>query len=131
MSKNVSNIERFNTPNLPEPGGHYSQAIIHNDIMYISGQLPVNPFTGEKILGPIEEQTQQILDNIDIMLKDAGTKKKRVLKTTVYISDISLWGRVNEVYAEYFGKHKPARAVVPVNDLHFGFKIEIDAIVAL
>ena len=131
MGRSDNKIQTFNSSNLPMPGGHYSQALIHNNLMYISGQLPFNPFTGEKVNGDIEEQTQQILDNIDILLRDAGSKKENVLKTTVYISDISLWGRVNEVYASYFGKHKPARAIVPVKDLHFGFVIEIEAIASI
>ncbi len=124
-------IQPFNTPNAPSCGGHYSQAVIHNGLMYISGQLPISPFSGEKITGSIEDQTQQILDNISIILKDAGSDSKSVIKCTIYISDISLWGKVNEVYSNFFGKHKPARAVVPVNDLHFGFKIEIEAIAAI
>ena len=131
MSKTSNNIVQFNTPNLPAPGGHYSQAVIHGGLIYISGQLPLNPFTGEKVTGSIEEQTQQILDNVDTLLKDAGSSKKKVLKCTLYISDINLWGRVNQVYADFFGKHKPARAVVPVKDLHFGFKIEIELIASL
>ena len=129
--QNIITMQTFNTPNAPAPGGHYSQAVIHNGLIYISGQLPINPFSGEKVNGSIEEQTQQILDNIDIILKDAGTGRKNVIKCTVYVSDISLWGNVNEVYSSFFGKHKPARAVVPVKDLHFGFKIEIEAIAAM
>ena len=131
MGKPDSTITLFNTKNLPAPGGHYSQAVIHNNLIYISGQLPFNPFTGEKITGRIEDQTQQILDNIDVILKDAGSKKNKVLKCTIYISDIDDWGRVNEVYSDYFGKHKPARAIVPVNNLHFGFKIEVELIATL
>lgn len=131
MKKNNPEIDLFNTPNLPAPGGHYSQAVIHNGLIYISGQLPFNPFTGEKVIGSIEEQTQQILNNIDILLRDAGSRKENVIKTTIYISDMSLWGNVNKVYAEYFGKHKPARAVVPTLQIHFGFGIEIELIAAL
>jgi len=131
MRKDKADITAFNTSRLPKPGGHYSQAVIHNDLIYISGQLPFNPFTGEKVNGSIEEQTQQILDNVDILLRDAGTKKDNVLKCTVYISDMSIWGRVNEAYANYFGKHRPARTVVPTSELHFGFKIEIELIAAI
>lgn len=131
MNMANNEISLFNTSNLPLPGGHYSQAVIHNGLIYISGQLPFNPFTGEKVTGSIEEQTQQILDNINTLLTDAGSSKKKVLKCTVYISDIKLWGRVNEVYADFFGKHKPARAIVPVKDLHFGFQIEVEAIAAV
>ncbi len=124
-------MQLFNSPNAPAPGGHYSQAVIHEGLIYISGQLPINPFTGGKVNGSIEEQTLQVLDNLNTILKDAGTDKKKVIKCTVYISDITLWGKVNEVYSDFFGKHKPARAVVPVKDLHFGFLIELEAIAAI
>lgn len=118
----------ISTPNAPLPAGHYSQAIVHNDIVYVSGQLPINPQTGEKRIGSIEEQTEQALKNLSAILEAAGSDINRVLKTTVYVSDIALWDRVNVVYARFFGEHRPARAVVPTRELHFGFQIEIEAI---
>ena len=131
MSKKDSRIKLINTPNAPAPGGHYSQAVAYNGTLYISGQLPINPFSGERITGGIEDQTQQILDNIEIILKDSGSDRNKVLKMTVYISDMSLWGRVNEVYSKFFGSHKPARAVVPTRELHHGVLIEIEAVAAI
>jgi 2-iminobutanoate/2-iminopropanoate deaminase len=119
------------TPNAPQPAGHYSQAIVHNGLVYVAGQLPIVPATGEKKLGPIEEQAEQTLANVRAILQAAGSDFDRVLKMTVYIADIGLWGRVNEVYARMLGDHRPARAVVPVKDLHHGFQIEIEAIAAL
>jgi 2-iminobutanoate/2-iminopropanoate deaminase len=124
-------MKRVVTINAPQPAGHYSQAIVHNDIVYVSGQLPIVPETGEKILGPIEAQTAQVLRNLSAVLKAAKSDLNRVLKTTVYVSDISLWDKVNAVYKEFFGKHRPARAVVPTRELHFGFQIEIEAIAAV
>ncbi len=121
-------MRRVVTINAPQPAGHYSQAMVHNDIVFISGQLPIVPETGEKILGPIEEQTTQVLKNLAAILKAAKSDLKRVLKTTVYVSDISLWDRVNAVYKEFFGNHRPARSVVPTRELHYGFQIEIEAI---
>jgi len=121
-------IETIFTDEAPGPAGHYSQAVVWNDLIFISGQLPVVPGTGEKILGDVEKQTLQVLSNVDAILQEAGSSRQQVLKTTVYISDISLWNKVNEVYAAFFDGHKPARAVVPTKDLHFGFKIEIEAI---
>jgi len=118
----------ISTQNAPKPSGHYSQAIVHNDIVYISGQLPVEPRTGEKRIGSIEEQTEQALKNLSQILKAAGSNINQVIKTTVYISDIGLWERVNSVYSKFFGEHRPARAVVPTRDLHYGFQIEIEAI---
>jgi 2-iminobutanoate/2-iminopropanoate deaminase len=119
------------TENAPAPGGHYSQAIVHNGLVYVSGQLPIDPKTGEKQTGAIEEQTRLVFQNLSAILEASGSSLEQVLKVTVYISDISLWGKVNEVYAEIFGDHRPARAIVPTRDLHFGFKIEVDAIAAI
>jgi len=119
------------TENAPKPAGHYSQAIVHNNLVYVSGQLPIDPKTGEKRIGSIEEQTEQALKNLSEILKAAGANLNQVIKTTVYISDIELWDRVNAVYSRFFGEHRPARAVVPTRNLHFGFQIEIEAIAAL
>jgi len=124
-------MKEISTPNAPKPAGHYSQAIVHNNIVYVSGQLPVDPKTGEKRIGSIEEQTEQALKNLSEILKAAGSNLDQVIKTTVYVSDIELWGRVNTVYSRFFGEHRPARAVVPTRDLHFGFQIEIEAIASV
>ena len=123
-------INSIFTPNAPAPGGHYSQAVVHNGLIYVAGQLPIDPKTGEKKLGSIEEQTEQTLNNVRAILQAAGSDLNRVLKMTIYVSEISLWGKVNEVYARVMGDHRPARAVVPVKDLHYGFQIEIEAIAA-
>lgn len=98
--------------------------------MYVSGQLPIDPKTGQKQLGSIEDQTRQTLQNVAAILRAAGSGPDRVLKVTIYISDLSLWPRVNAVYAEFFGAHRPARAVVPTRELHFGFGVEIEAVAA-
>jgi 2-iminobutanoate/2-iminopropanoate deaminase len=124
-------IRTIQTENAPRPGGHYSQAVVHNGLVYVSGQLSIDPRTGEKKLGSIEEQTRQVLMNISEILKAAGSDLGRVLKMTVYISDINLWGKVNEVYAGVMGEHRPARAVIPTGELHYGFLIEIEAIAAI
>jgi 2-iminobutanoate/2-iminopropanoate deaminase len=121
----------ISTPDAPQPAGHYAQAIVHNGLVYVSGQLPVDPTTGDKRLGSIEEQAEQALKNVAAILKAAGSDLGHVLKTTVYVSDISLWGRVNAVYATFFGDHRPARAVVPTRELHYGFQVEIEAIAAI
>jgi len=117
------------TENAPEPRGHYAQAIVHQGLVFVSGQLPIDPVTGEKKLGSIEEQTEQVIKNISAILTAAGSGLDRVVKTTVYISNIDLWDKVNAVYSRYFGGHRPARAVVPLSSkLHYGFQIEMDAI---
>ncbi|HEY7910569.1 MAG TPA: Rid family detoxifying hydrolase [Blastocatellia bacterium] len=124
-------MRTIQTENAPRPGGHYSQALVHNGLVFVSGQLSIDPRTGEKKLGSIEEQTRQALANISAILKAAGSDLGRVLKMTVYISDINLWSKVNEVYREVMGEHRPARAVIPTGELHYGFLIEIEAIAAI
>ena len=121
-------MEMISTSDGPTPAGHYSQAVVHGDLVFVSGQLAVDAATGQKHGGTIEQQTKIALDNVAAILRAAGSDVDRVLKTTVYISDIELWGRVNEVYAEFFGSHRPARAVVPTRDLHHGLLVEIEAI---
>ena len=118
------------TQEAPAPGGHYSQAVVYNGLVFVAGQLAIDPQTGEKRLGSIEEQTEQALKNVAGILRAANSDLGRVLKMTVYISDIGLWGRVNEVYARMLGEHRPARAVIPTKELHHGFLIEIDAVAA-
>ncbi len=118
------------TENAPLPGGHYSQAVVYNGLVFVSGQLSINPKTGEKMLGSIEEQTEQALKNVAEILRGADSDLDRVLKMTVYISDINLWAAVNQDYARVMGEHKPARAVIPTGELHYGFLIEIEAIAA-
>lgn len=124
-------ITPVHTQDAPAPAGHYSQAVVYNGLVFVAGQLAIDPHTGEKRLGSIEEQTEQALKNVGEILKAAGSDLSRVLKMTVYISDIDLWGRVNETYARVLGEHRPARAVIPTRELHHGFLIEIDAVAAV
>jgi len=123
-------INRIETKNAPAAGGHYSQAVVHNGLVFVSGQLSIDPQTSEKKLGSIEEQTEQVLKNVEAILKAANSDFSRVLKMTVYVADIELWAAVNRVYARVLGEHRPARAVIPTGKLHYGFLIEIDAVAA-
>lgn len=116
------------TDKAPEPAGHYSQAVVKNGWVFVSGQLPVKAGTGEKIKGGIEEQAKQVLKNISEILKASGSGVENVVKTTVYITDINLWDSVNKVYGEFFKEHKPARVIVPTRELHYGFDIEMDVV---
>lgn len=125
-----SSMITVSTDDALKPSGHYSQAISHNGTMYVSGQLPFDWQTGEAIHGSPGVEARAVLTNLERVLDAGGTNKNRVLRCTVYISDIAFWDEINAVYAEFFGEHKPARAIVPTGPLHFGFKVEIDAIAA-
>ncbi len=124
-------MRRVQTPTAPLPGGHYAQGVAHGGFLFVSGQLPINPVTGEAKTGAIEEQTEQALNNVLAVVEAAGSDKAHIVKTTVYISGVELWGRVNAVYSTFFGLYRPARAIVPVSTLHHGVQIEIDAVAAL
>ena len=123
-------IKRINTPDAPQPAGHYSQATVYNGLVFVAGQLSIDPATGEKKLGSIEEQTEQALSNVHAILKAAGSDWNRVLKVNVSIADIELWEAFNRVYSRILGDNRPARAAIPCGKLHHGFLIEIEAIAA-
>ena len=119
------------TDNAPIPAGHYSQAVVHNGFVFVAGQLPLVPGQTEHKPGSIADQTERTLDNVRAILEAAGTTLDKVVQMTIYVADISLWSEVNAAYARVMGAHRPARAVVPVRDLHYGYQIEIQAIAAL
>jgi 2-iminobutanoate/2-iminopropanoate deaminase len=123
-------MEPIETRNAPTPAGHYSQAIVHNGVVYVAGQLATDPKDKNRPVGSIEEQTEQALNNVHAILKAAGTDWDRVLKMNVSLADINLWDSVNRVYARVLGENRPARAIIPCGPLHHGFLIEIEAIAA-
>jgi 2-iminobutanoate/2-iminopropanoate deaminase len=124
-------MEKIFLQNTPPPAGHYSPGIIHNGLVYVSGQLPMDLETRVPFTGAIEEQTELALRNVEAVLHAAGSDLQHVLQMTIYVSDMELWSSVNKKYAEVMGDHRPARAIVPVKDLHFDTKIEIQAIAAV
>jgi reactive intermediate/imine deaminase len=121
-------INKIQPENMPEPKGHYSPAIEYNGLVFVSGQLPIDHATGNAETGDIEVQAEIALRNVEAVLFAAGSDLRHVLQMTIYISEMELWDKVNAVYKRVLGDHRPARAIVPVKDLHFGTKIEIQAI---
>ena len=120
-------IELINAPGLPVPAGHYSHATRAGNLVCVSGQLPMRPdgtHTGDL---PFEQQAQQALDNVSTVLAAAGAGLKDVIEVTVYLVGVDHWKTFNEIYARHFGDWKPARAVVPVGALHYGYLLEIAA----
>ncbi len=107
--------------------GHYSPGVLVGNILYVSGQLPMDPATGKLAEGGIAEQTRMALNNVERVLNAAGLTRNDVAMCRVYIPDVALWDTVNEVYADFFGGHKPARVVVPTRELHHGALVEIEA----
>jgi len=120
------------TRGAPAPVGPYSQAIVHGDLVFASGQIPLDPATGELVDGEIEAQAERVIANLRAVLEAAGSSLDRVLRTTVYLVDLSLFPRVNAVYARHFtGEPTPARVTVQAAGLPLGAQIEIDAIAAV
>ena len=124
-------MEFIETSNAPVPAGHYSQAVVHQGLVYVSGILPITP-DGDKLTDAnIELQILQVLQNLEAILQAAGSSKEKVLKATVYVSDVQDWPRINSVYASFFEAHQPARVVVPVGTLHYGLNVELEVVAAV
>ncbi len=119
------------TNSAPAARGHYSQAVVHGGVVYVAGQLPIIPDDPDRRLESFDEQARRVIDNVIAILEAAGSGANCVLKSTVYIADVSHWPKFNAIYAEKFGDHKPARTVVPVSALHYGYLVEMDAIAAV
>lgn len=118
------------TAKAPAAVGPYSQAVTIGNLIFTSGQLPIDPKSGE-LVSEITAATRQSLDNVVAILEEAGTTLEKVVKVTVFVSDIKNFGAINEVYAQYFSNHKPARSLVEVSNLPKGGVIEIEAIAEL
>jgi len=120
----VNNLNIISTDNASKPNGHYSQAIEANGFIFTSVQLGLAPDE----VASVSQQLKNALHNTEQILIAAGSGLDLVVKLTIYLSDISEWSTVNMVVAEVFGNHKPARGVVPVNDLHLGSKVAVDVV---
>ena len=110
------------------PGGHYSHGVVAAGLVFVAGQLPIAP-DGKKLSdASFEVQVQQVLANVEAVLTAAGSSVAQLVQVRVYITDIALWPEFNRLYAAWAGDARPARAVVPVPVLHYGFKLEIEAV---
>ena len=122
-------MREIRTDAAPAPVGPYSQAVIHGGVLYCSGQIPLDPVTGKMIEGDIEAQTRQVFANLRAVLEAAGSSLDRVLRASVYLADLSLFPRVNAVYAEHFhAAPQPARSTIQAAALPLGAQVEIDVI---
>jgi len=115
----------------PKAIGPYSQAIIHNGLAYLSGQIPMDPATGQIVDGDVAAQTERVLENIKAVLEAAGASLDSVLKTTVFLKDMGEFPKMNEVYGRYFAENPPARSTVQAAKLPRDVSVEIDAIAAV
>ena len=127
-SKIPEEMQQVNPSNMATPGGHYSHASIASGLVFISGQLPITP-SGEPLNQvSFEEQVKQTLSNVKTVLEATGSSVAQLVQVRVYITSISNWPSFNQIYKEWAGQSLPARAVVPVPELHYGFSIEIEAV---
>ena len=118
----------FQTDKAAITGGPYSQAIIHNGLIYVSGQGPINPQTNQIVLGTIEEEAEMTLENVRTILEEAGSSLDKVIQVTAYLLNMKEYNRFNEVYKRYFKIDPPARTCVQAGKLPFGIRVEVDAI---
>jgi reactive intermediate/imine deaminase len=124
-------IKTIFTPHATTPAGHYSQAMVHNGTIYVAGILAIDKDGVKHIDDSVGEQTELVFQNIEAILNEAGSSLQKLLSVTIYVSDVSDWAEINRVYTRILGDHKPARAVVPVAELHYGLKLEVQVIAAL
>jgi 2-iminobutanoate/2-iminopropanoate deaminase len=124
-------IQHLNPDTLAAPGGHYSHAVVTGGLVFVSGQLPIAP-SGDKLnQASFDDQARQVLANVAAALAAAGTGIAQLVQVRVYVTDIGHWPAFNQLYADWAGDSRPARAVVPVALLHHGFLIEVEAVAAL
>ena len=124
-------MQFITTAHAPKAAGHYSQGVIHNGLVYVAGQLPLDPATGEIVSDDVAIQTERTLRNVEGILRAGGASLQSLLNLTIYITERDQWAAVNETVARVLGEHRPARAVIPVLELKTGCYIEIQAIAAV
>jgi 2-iminobutanoate/2-iminopropanoate deaminase len=112
----------------PQAIGPYSQAMVAGDLVFVSGQIPLDPATGALVAGDFTAEVERVLANLDAVLQAAGSGRGKVIKATAYLTDLTLFGAFNEIYARFFATHRPARAVVQVAALPRGARVEIEVV---
>ena len=122
------NRKIINSPKAPNPVGPYSQAISCGSILFVSGQIPIDPDNGEVIKKSFSDQCHRVLLNLKIILEESGSSLNHALKITIYMKNLKKFNELNEIYSEYFNSSKPARSCIEVSDLPKGVDLEIDAI---
>ena len=118
----------INTTEAPSAIGPYSQAVLAGELLFVSGQIPIDPASGELVQGGVEAETRQVMSNLKAILEAAGSSLEKVVKATLFIADMNEFGTINEIYAEYFQAAPPARACVEVARLPRDVQIEIEAV---
>jgi 2-iminobutanoate/2-iminopropanoate deaminase len=124
----TTGIRTANPTTMAAPGGHYSHAVAGGGFVFVSGQLPIAPDGTKLNEAQFAAQAKQVLDNVAQALAGAGSSIEKLVQVRVYVTDIASWPAFNAIYAEWAGAARPARAVVPVPALHYGFKIEVEAV---
>ena len=119
------------TENAPKPVGTYSQAVKVGNLLFVSGQVPVNPESGELVTGTFKDRARQVLNNLKNIVEAAGADMNKIVKTNIYLTDLSNFAEVNEVYSEFFASDPPARAAVEVSKLPLDTDVEIECIAEL
>lgn len=127
---NQMSKEIISTKNAPQAIGPYSQAVKTGNLMFISGQIPLNPETGDLVSGSIEDEANQVLNNIKSICEAAGNSLEDIVKITIFLTDLDNFSSVNEVMKEHFSEPYPARATIEVSGLPLGVNVEIEAIVS-
>lgn len=125
------NMRMISTDKAPKAIGPYSQGIAASGLLFLSGQVPLDPGTGQLVQGTVQEEVTRVLDNLKAVLEAAGSGLHQVVRTTVYLTNLEDFAAMNEVYARCFGDHRPARSTVQVSALPRGARVEIDVIAAL
>ncbi|HPE69124.1 MAG TPA: RidA family protein [Thermotogota bacterium] len=120
--------QTFEPPSAPKAVGPYSIAVSAGELLFISGQMPINPKTGQIVEGSIAEQARQVLENLKVITEECGSSLEHVVKVTVFLTDMTKFSELNEVYATFFTNAPPARAVVEVRALPKGVDVEMEAI---